>query len=250
MTLAAPACPRFVELVRVSSSGQAARETPEDQRAALDWLRGSRPGVLVERIDSTVSGAMDSDDRSDIRRLAELSRARAFDEVRVRHLDRLTRHEDPRERFAIYDIIADASAVIVDATGRVLDPRSELGELTWYFETLHGLEGAPAGDRREDARREAPARGQWRLVSSKPPWARTFDKATGKWGTDEQQLETYRRLFDLVLRGRTLLPNRDRAELRRRDHPDGSRAGPPAACTTSSARRTRLGGGARTEPRS
>src|SRR4051794_7125475 len=107
----AAALPRYVELVRVSSQGQANRDTPEDQRAALNRLRLSRPGVLIERIDSTVSGAKDSDDRKDLQRLAELARSPAFDEVRVRHTDRLTRHEDPRERFMVYGLIADAGAV-------------------------------------------------------------------------------------------------------------------------------------------
>jgi DNA invertase Pin-like site-specific DNA recombinase len=194
---------RFVELVRVSSQGQAARDTPEDQRAALDRLRTSRPGVLVERIDSAVSGAMDSDDRADVQRLATLARARAFDEVRVRHTDRLTRHDDPRERFAIYGLIADAGAVIVDAAGRVIDPHSELGEMTWYFETLMASkERKRILERTMAAKRRLAAEG--RLVTWPPPFARTFDKATGRWGTDPKHLATYRRLFDFVLRGRTL----------------------------------------------
>jgi hypothetical protein len=55
---AARSVPRFVELVRVSTKGQADRDTPAMQRAALDRLRQMRPGVLVERIDSQISGGL------------------------------------------------------------------------------------------------------------------------------------------------------------------------------------------------
>jgi DNA invertase Pin-like site-specific DNA recombinase len=193
---------RFVELVRVSSQGQADRDTPEDQRAALLRLRLAHPGDLVEVIDSAVSGANDSDHRADLQRLATLARARAFDEVRVRHLDRLTRHEDPRERFLVYGIIADAGAVIRDATGRVIDPRSELGELTWYFETLMASKERRRILERTRAGRERLVR-EGRLVHGKPPYGRTFDKRTGKWGLDEEEATVYRRMFEACLAGRS-----------------------------------------------
>jgi hypothetical protein len=40
------ALPRIVELLRVSGQGQADRDTPADQRAALDRLREQYPGTL------------------------------------------------------------------------------------------------------------------------------------------------------------------------------------------------------------
>ena len=203
MAAPVPALPRFVELIRVSSTGQAARDTPADQRAALDRLRFARRGVLVERIEQQVSGAADRDARPDLARLAELAAARAFNEVRVRHLDRLTRHEDPLERAAVLSMVRRAGAVIVDAGGAVLDPATMGGELTWVVATL-----ASAEERRKILERTMAAKrrlaAEGRLVSGKPPWARTFDKRTGQWGTDREALALYRRLFDLVLRGRTL----------------------------------------------
>lgn len=199
----APALPRYVELIRVSSQGQAARDTPADQRAALDRLRLYRPGRLVERIEQQVSGAAAGTDRPDLARLAELAATRAFDEVRVRHLDRLTRHEDPLERAAVLSMVRRAGAVIVDAGGTVLDPTTMGGELTWVVSTL-----ASAEERRKILERTMAAKrrlaAEGKLVSSKPPWGRTYDKRTGTWGIDRAAAAVYRRLFDLVLRGRSL----------------------------------------------
>ncbi|HYS07269.1 MAG TPA: recombinase family protein [Myxococcales bacterium] len=132
--------PRFVELIRVSTSGQHDRDTPENQRRALDRLRAARPGVLVERIESPsgISGALGVADRPDLQRLAKLVQARSFDELRVYDVDRLTRAEDPRERFAIYGMIQDAGAVIVDTSGRETNPgdASGLGEIDFYLRTF------------------------------------------------------------------------------------------------------------------
>lgn len=195
--------PRFVELVRVSGAGQAARDTPEDQRRALEQLRRSRPGAFVERIDEAISASIDSAHRSDLARLLELGRARAFDELRVRHLDRCTRHDDPRERFVVYGIVRDAGAVIVSADGQVIDPATDAGELSYYVQTL-----AAAQERRRivERTREAKERlvREGRLVNGRPPWGRTFDARTGRWGIDKATAATYRRLFEVALAGSSL----------------------------------------------
>jgi site-specific DNA recombinase len=202
MAAPAPALPRFVEFVRVSSAGQADRDTPQDQRAVLDRLRLSRPGRLVERIETQVSGAAGREERTDLQRLAELSRARAYDELRVRHLDRLSRHADPRERIAVFGMVADAGAVIVDGTGRVIDPRTELGELGYYVETwMASRERARIAERTLAAKRRLAAEG--RLPPMSLPWGRTWSRERG-WGLDHEAAASYRRLFDLVLRRRTL----------------------------------------------
>ena len=203
MATPVPAIPRYVELVRVSSLGQAARDTPADQRAALERLRFVRPGILVERIELQVSGAAAGVDRPDLNRLAELAALKAFDEVRVRHLDRLTRHEDPLERAAVLSMVSRAGAVIVDAGGTVLDPKTMGGELVWVVSTL-----ASAEERRKILERTQAAKkrlaAEGRLVAGMPPWGRTFDRKTGRWGTDPDAMVVYRRLFDLILAGRTL----------------------------------------------
>jgi DNA invertase Pin-like site-specific DNA recombinase len=191
-----------VELVRVSTRGQDTQGTPEDQRRALDRLRKSRPGTLVERIEQQVSGAAAGENRPDLQRLARLAQARAFDEVRVRHLDRLTRHEDPLERAAVLSVVRKAGAVIVDASGAVLDPSTMPGELMWVFSTLGAAEERKKiAERTSGGKRRLAAEG--RLVSGVPPWGRAFDKATGAWSLTKEARD-YRRLFDLALDGLTL----------------------------------------------
>jgi site-specific DNA recombinase len=203
--------PRYVELIRVSTQGQKDRDTPEDQRRALDQLQQTRPGICIERIglDQAVSGAKDTAARPDIQRLTVLAQDRKFDEVRVRHIDRLTRHENPAERFAVYSLIAAAGAVIVDAQGRVTDPKTELGEIDYYFQTLMAArERQRIRDRTIAAKRRKA--GEHRLAQGQPPFGRRFDKATGQWSLDPVRAKTYRQMFDLRLAGHSLNEIADR----------------------------------------
>ncbi len=201
---AAPAVPPpYVELVRVSTMGQADRDTPKAQRAALAALAQRRPGTRVEVIEFVGSGATDTADRPDIQRLSDLADRGAFQEVRVRHLDRLTRHEDPDEQEAVFSIIRRARAIIVEADGTVTDPRTTVGRIT----SIIKAEGAAEERRKINERTQAgkklkAARG--RLVQGPPPFARTFNTATGEWGLDPERGRVYRRMFDLCLAGRSL----------------------------------------------
>lgn len=208
--MASPASPaavplrRYVELIRVSGAQQSARDTPADQRAALDALRLSRPGTLVERIEegaAGLSGALPLAARPDLLRLFELARARAFDEVRVRHLNRLTRHPDLRERAAIYGAIKDAGAVIVDAGGGIIDTSDEWSEVIFILGTK-----AAAMDRKNILKQTAEARlrkAKQGEIQGRPPYARIWDKKSKAWGTKEPELTTYRRLFKNYLAGKS-----------------------------------------------
>jgi DNA invertase Pin-like site-specific DNA recombinase len=232
-TASTPALPRYVELIRVSSAGQAERDTPADQRRALDRLAASRPGVLVERIEHGafgLSGAADLDDRPDLQRLAELSRARAYDELRVRHLDRLTRHADPEVRFAIYGMVQRAGAVIVDASGGLIDPAdpSGSGEVSYFLQTwMSAQEKRRILERTKEGRRRKLAAGE---IIACVPWARRFDKATRTWTVDERAAELYRRLFSEILDGVTA--GRLAEKLNDEGHvtPRGGRWSPRAIC--------------------
>ncbi len=197
--------PRFVELVRVSSAGQAARDTPADQRQALDRLRVSRPGILVERIEEGsggLSGALPMTQRPDLLRLQALAKARAFDEVRVRHVDRLTRNDDPRERWAIFGFIADAGGVIVEANGHVTDPASDMGELDFAFQGFTAArERKRIRERTLTARQRKAKEGQY---GGRPPYGRTYDRKSRAWGEDAAQMKVYRRIFAEVIEGQSL----------------------------------------------
>jgi DNA invertase Pin-like site-specific DNA recombinase len=199
------AIPRYIELVRVSGQQQAARDTPADQRQALDRLRVSRPGILVERIEegaAGLSGALPLTERPDLQRLMVLAKARAFDEVRVRHLDRLTRHPDPRERYAIYGAVMDANAVIVDAAGHAIDPASEMGELDFAFNSIVAArERKRILERTHTARKRKAKEGKY---GGRPPFGRTYDRKTRAWAEDAEQMATYRRIFKEVIAGRSL----------------------------------------------
>jgi DNA invertase Pin-like site-specific DNA recombinase len=160
-----------------------------------------RPGVLVERIDmGAVSGAADV--RPDLARLFVLLEARAIDEVRVRHLDRLTRHDDLRQRAEIFGRLLDAHAVIVDGSGHVIDPATELGELDYSLQTwMSAKERRRIHERTQAGRKRKAAEGQ---IQGRPPYARTWDKRTATWGEDHEAMRIYRRIFAEVIRGRSL----------------------------------------------
>ncbi len=197
--------PRAVELIRVSTEAQAEKETPELQRRALDRLRESRPCVIVERVEALgVSGALGAADRADLRKLAELSHAKAYDELRVWSVDRLTRAQDPRERVAIYGMALDANAVIVDCSGKVIDPRdaSGIGELDWYLQTFFASrERLKIIERTRAGRQRAAQDG--RLSQGQPPYGRRYDRESRSWVLVPEQAEVYRRIVAQAIAGQS-----------------------------------------------
>jgi DNA invertase Pin-like site-specific DNA recombinase len=216
--LVVPPLPRYVELIRVSSAGQAERDTPADQRRALQRLAQARPGVLVECIEdgaAGLSGAKGFADRPDLQRLAALARAREFDELRVRHVDRLTRHLDMRERAAIYGMVADAGACIVTADNHVIDPTNEIGEVDYFLQTwTSAREKKRILERTREGRRRKLAAGE---IIACSPWGRTWNKTTKTWTVDERAMALYRRIFSEVLSDHGRAP-RGRAEREGRGH--------------------------------
>lgn len=200
-----PAPPRRVELIRVSSVGQAAKDTPADQREALDKLRRDRPCIVVERIEDGaegLSGALPFDQRPDLQRLEKLSQARAYDELAVRHTDRLTRTKDLGERWRILDMVQKAGAIIVTASGKEIDPNTIAGQLMWTVEG-HGnaeerikiMERATAGKKR------AAASG---FFLGRSPYGRRWNPKAKNWSLVEGELSVYRRIFAEVIGGASL----------------------------------------------
>ena len=61
--------------------------------------------------------------------------AQAFDQLRVVHLNRLTRAASLRERVALFGILEDAGAVLMDTQGGLIDPKTPYGEMMWVMGT-------------------------------------------------------------------------------------------------------------------
>lgn len=196
--------PRIVELVRVSTKGQADKGTPENQRRELDALRKARPGVLVERLEALgVSGTLGIADRADLQALVRLRGA--YDELRVWNLDRLTRSDDFRERAAIFGVVSDAGARIVDCSGRIIDPADEsgMGELDYYLQTLFSArERKKIGARTLAGRRRKAEDGL--LSQGSPPFGRKLNHETKAWELVPSETEIYRRIIREVLSGRSV----------------------------------------------
>ncbi len=130
--------PRAVELVRVSGHDQHERDTAQAQRDALDALRARRPADIIARIDppGAVSASLPVAQRPDLAELRRLAESVGFDELRCFDVSRLSRAEDPVDRMAVLSLVAGAGAVIIDCSGRVLDPRTDEGELSYFIGTL------------------------------------------------------------------------------------------------------------------
>lgn len=197
------ASPRVVELVRVSTEGQRDKATHEVQRQALDALRKNRPGVVVKRLEALgVSGAKGLADRADLQELDRLSRSKAYDELRVFSVDRLTRSDDPRERAAIYGMVLDAGAKIVDVNGRVIDPCDEsgMGELDYTMQGIWAArERKKIAERTRGGRKLAASQGK--LSQGLAPYGRVLNRASMTWELVPDEVEIYRRVITEFLEG-------------------------------------------------
>lgn len=195
---------QFVEMVRVSGQGQKDKDTPENQRAALDKYRATHPGDLVERIEPPrgfMSAALPFAKRTDLLRLKEIGTTGGFDEVRVVHLDRLTRSPDMRERAAVWGVVVDAGAVIVDVTsGRTLDPSTEEGQLEFGIVShFAAQERRRIGERTMAGKLRAVSEG--RSIGGHLPFGLDWNNQTKTWSIIEANAAIVRRIFSEAARG-------------------------------------------------
>ncbi len=202
--------PRYVDLLRCSTKGQADRDTPEMQRKALDQLAERRGGVRAHpRIEAlAVSGGLRLDERDDLRVLFDLLSRRAIDEVRVYAIDRLTRSDDPVERATIYQALRQAGAKIVTTTGREIDPCAEgdgagIAELGYMIEAWGAAqEKARIHRRMTDGRRRAAASGYH--PGGRASYGLTFDRKAKEWHIVEKQAGVVKQIFQLAADGASL----------------------------------------------
>ena len=202
----APSLVRYVEFVRVSTKSQADKDTPEMQIQALERLQQQRGGTLVERImEKHISGTLPQSLRPDLQRLAVLSDAKAFDELRVYAIDRLTRSPSPEERMAVLSTVSTAGAVIVDVNGHVMDPLDDsgFGELDFFVQTwMASREAKRIKDRTQGGMKRVAQLGQ-PINGGRPPFGYSYDKATRTWSLHPEHADWVRRIFEECAAGAT-----------------------------------------------
>lgn len=196
--------PRVIEWVRVSTEKQAKNDNPELQRRDLDRWRTTHPtGPVLARIDSAISGAKDAKDRPDLLHLEALSQPGAYDELRVWKIDRLTRHEEVRERFIVFECAKRVGAVIVEvANGHVIDPRTDIGEVDFYLNTFMAQKDRRDILHKTQVNQRAKAL-EGRCIFQ-VPWGRTWDRKTKTWGLDARLAAIYREILHRVINGESL----------------------------------------------
>ena len=201
-----PATVRYVEFVRVSTKGQADKDTPEMQIQALERLQQQRGGTLVERImEKHISGTLPQSQRPDLQRLAVLAGARAFDELRIYAIDRLTRSPSPEERMAVLSMVSTAGAVIVDVNGHVMDRQDDsgFGELEYFFQSwMASREAKRIKDRTQGGMKRVAHLGQ-PINGGRPPFGYSYDKATRTWSLHPEHADWVRRIFEECAAGAT-----------------------------------------------
>jgi hypothetical protein len=129
-------------------------------------------------------------------KLKALAEQRAFDELRVYDLDRLTRADDLRERAQVFGILLDAGAVIVDRHGKETNPADArgMGELDYYLRTFFASqERRKIKDRTIDGRKRTAAAGH--KPQGATPYGLTYDPVTKAWGIHEERAAVVRSIF-------------------------------------------------------
>lgn len=196
-----PKVPRFVELIRVSTQGQAQKDTPERQRHELDRWRGAQPGTIVERIEAPgVSGTLPLTESREGRRLIEL--AGKFDELRVVHVSRVfgARSGDPADQVAVASLCYKAGAVIATTDGRRYDPRNPVDMMMLNFEcSMASKDRSELIEKTNQGRMRAARRnGQ---PGARRYYGRRFNPALAQWEFDEVERAALEKIIAWIFDG-------------------------------------------------
>lgn len=188
-----------IEWVRVSSDGQADAGTHEAQRAELDRLRAIRPATIVERVEALgISGALPIAQRPDVRQVEAIIVRGGVDELRVVSLDRITRAESLDDRLHVLLLCARHGVRIVETSGRVIDPREDLGAVEYVMRAGWAKQERERIRARTIAGRQRAAR-EGRLGFGHPCWPYLWERDHVE--VDEDGAQVVRRIFRLLADG-------------------------------------------------
>ena len=142
--------------------------------------------------------------RPDFKRLFEDMISHKFDILLVEALDRLTRTDDLAERGYIMQTLIDNKIKLWSYREGECDPSDFAGELTSTIKFIMAAEERKAiakrtiGGKISKMRRGIPCSG------GHYPFARSYDKVTGKWSMDERKADLIRQAADEYLKGVSL----------------------------------------------
>ncbi len=192
--------PPVVAYVRVSSDEQARRKTIDAQKTEVEaWAKSRGLKLARTEADDGHSGTTISGRPAFSRLLAEVEAGRIGTLVVVAP-DRLTRAEDWNDRARIMGALKAHRTLLVMTGYGDFDPASETADMMLSnFFVLASMERKRMRQRLFAGRVRAAENG--RPQSGHVPYARRFDKPTGKWVLLEPEAKVYRRLYEMCLDG-------------------------------------------------
>lgn len=200
-TTLAPRTP-IVGYVRVSSDEQARKKTIDAQRTEVEaWaaLRGLKLARIVA--DDGHSGTTISGRPGFSKLLTEIEAGRVGTLVCAAP-DRLTRADDWTDRARIMQALKAHRTLLAMTGYGEIDPESETADMMLsQFFVLASMERKRMRHRTFAGKLRSAAAGK--LIAGRPPFGRTFDRATSTWEVDEEEAAIYRRIFKLCLEGKS-----------------------------------------------
>ena len=200
---------RAVCYPRVSSARQRDTHTIESQLRMLPEFIARQGWDLVSPAttymdDGKTAKAGHLEARTGLGRLLRDAAAGLYDVVVVVDQDRLTRAEDIIERATIMGAFQRAGVKVASAiSGQILDLDTSHGDL---MASLGGYFAAE-WSRKHRARimeGKATAIARGRKPAGPTPYGRTYERATGEWGLDDERAAAVREVFARVLGGESV----------------------------------------------
>jgi len=184
---------------RVSTSGQ-------DIKTQVDVLPkfAKKQGwdVFDVYIDDGISGA--SMERPEFKRLMEDTIRNKFDIILCESHDRLSRTDNMAERGMILQTIKENNVMIWSPSEGACDLSEFSGELISQFKLMQAAKEKEDIFRRTMKGKRAKVESGFMSFGMRKPYARIYDKETGKWTVDQEKKIRINKIADQYLAGKSL----------------------------------------------